>query len=367
MSGASITQLWSTFYDKAVEVAEEASGDSSDEGGTKTAPIAPSDPQHKQRVVAALDGLVQIVFGLDTNIKAAVVSHGDGALELIVALTRSTDVLRQGGRSVGTERTDADTQILTSSFKAVKACVVRNPVGRSRMRSAGVFELTDEALANNNDAPLVEEILTSLAASCLGDDLNALQASLQLRGHVDRAESLTADGSAGLKQKVAYLRSLFDATVKEYEDLIATISNSQRDFFADIKTAEMGLRSGNLAVQEEKFESALSHYDRTMECVEAESLKSATKLLNSLRCQVYWNRANVRFKLEKTEDALDDLEQLLQNEVPADIKGFAEKLRSKILGALGRDEEAREAAGKALVVDPLDEELQKSLADQKLE
>uniref|UniRef100_A0A7S4MYP4 Uncharacterized protein n=1 Tax=Odontella aurita TaxID=265563 RepID=A0A7S4MYP4_9STRA len=194
-----------------------------------------------------------------------------------------------------------------------------------------------------------------------------MQASVQLRGHVDRAASL-ADGSAeGLKQKTSYLRALFDAVTKEQKEFIEVISVSQRDFFSDVKIAELELRNGNKAVGEEKFEVALSHYDRAMDRIETKNFQSATKLLNSLCCHVCWNRANVRFKLGQSEEALSDIDVLLQNEVPADIAGCAQKLRANALRALGRDQEAQEAAGKALVINPGDKELRERMANHKLE
>lgn len=355
MSGATFSQLWSTFYEQAINVAESGSSSPSDSS-------APSDPQHKRRVIATLDGLVKIVFGLDTQRKAAVVSYGDGALELIVALTRSTNVFIEGRRA--DDDNDDGSQLLTSSFKAIKACVVRNPVGRSRLRSAGFFELTDDALSNNNNTQLVEEILTSLAAACLGDDLNALQASLQLRGYIDHAESLSAEGNAaGLKQKVAYLRALFDAVSKEQEGLIKEISDTHKDFFSDVRKSEIELKNGNKAVSKEDFEAALFHYDQALERVGPENFSTDSGLLNSLRCQLYWNRANVRFKLERAEDALDDINVLLRNEVPSDIAASVQKLKEKTLSALGRDQEAKEAAGKALVFNPQDEELREKMTD----
>ena len=70
-------------------------------------------------------------------------------------------------------------------MKAIKSCVVRNPSGRCRCRSSGVFGLLGDMLnqqlliekeeTNEKNAVLLEEIFTTLAAVCLGDDLNALQ------------------------------------------------------------------------------------------------------------------------------------------------------------------------------------------------
>ena len=123
--------------------------------------------------------MTQILFGLDSNQKSQVVTHGSGALELIVALVNTSQVLeteKEGAQS--SEETCKS--IIMSSLKAIKTCVVRKPVGRIRCRSAQVLPLLKKIVIqylHPGEVTMVEEAMTTLAATCLGDDLNALYVS----------------------------------------------------------------------------------------------------------------------------------------------------------------------------------------------
>lgn len=143
--------------------------------------------KNHQRIMITLDTITKLIFGLSANRKAQVVVHGGGALELIVALVRTSQVLQKY-----TTPTALSKPIIISSLKAIKICVLRNPAGRCRCRTAGVLlllrdilevivDIGDESeskvedIADVEDKLLVEHVFTTLAAICLGDDLNALQ------------------------------------------------------------------------------------------------------------------------------------------------------------------------------------------------
>ena len=171
--------LWSKFYDQACSLlyttqkkllGEESKVD--EEEMTKL----------HQRIMITLDTITKLTFGLGATKKAQVVVHGDGAVELIVALVRSSQVLND------TYKTPLSKPIILSSLKALKTCVLRNPAGRCRCRTAGVFSFLNDVLdmiqggdnmykQDAEDKLLIEQLYTALAAICLGDDLNAFQVS----------------------------------------------------------------------------------------------------------------------------------------------------------------------------------------------
>ena len=142
--------LWNTFRDKAIKVADE-----------------PNDTNvYHDKVISLLDTLQKLIFGLDEGRKTIAVKNG--ALELIVKLS---DTLPSSDR------------VVMSALKATKSCVIKNPTGRQYCRSAGTLKWmkttlqTSVAQRDVSKAALVEENITTLAAICLGDDLNALQVS----------------------------------------------------------------------------------------------------------------------------------------------------------------------------------------------
>mmetsp|Transcript_39079 Transcript_39079/g.79685 ORF Transcript_39079/g.79685 Transcript_39079/m.79685 type:complete len:365 (-) Transcript_39079:130-1224(-) len=350
------SQLWSALYAEALKVAEIG----------KASPTSSSDPKHKQKVVVVLEKVCNTVFGLGTENKAAIISHGDGTLELIVSLVSSTDALSDKKAATGDKQTGSegqlDNKILVMAMKAVRTCVVRNPVGRLRSRSAGVFLLLKDTLVGfSDDVHLVEESMTTLAAVCLGDDLNTLQGSMQLRCLVDSAASTypKSDSTTNLHQKISYLNALFDAVMKEYSEVVQFIGESQC-FFDDVIAAEVEFRTANKFALEKDFVSAETHYCNAEERIPSEL---ECTLLDSLRCQILWNRANVRFNIGKVEESLKDTATLLKASVPTEITVSLQKLRANALSKLGRCEEAKVAVGKALIVNPRDEDLQMKMKD----
>ena len=140
--------LWNTFRDNATKVADE-----------------PDDTQvYHDKVVSLLETLQKLIFGLGEGRKTIAVKNG--ALELIIKLS---DTLSSSDR------------VVRSALKAIKSCVVKNPTGRQYCRSAGILNWMKTTLQASvaqrdvSNATLVEESITTLAAICLGDDLNALQ------------------------------------------------------------------------------------------------------------------------------------------------------------------------------------------------
>ena len=156
-----LTTHWAKFYTSASDLASSF-------------PVnEPVDKTLHTRLQITLDTLTQILFGSDSKQKAQIVTHDKGALYLIVSLVNASRVLD----SSSVEETTRN-KIIMSSLKAIKTCVVRNPIGRRYCRSAGILPLLQRILnhyVTSTDSIMVEEALTTLAATCLGDDLNALQ------------------------------------------------------------------------------------------------------------------------------------------------------------------------------------------------
>ncbi len=129
--------------------------------------------KRNQKIVVTLETIMKLIFGLDGEKKSKVVLYGGGALELIVALVRRSNALNKNS-----DDTEAQ-KIILSALKAIKTCVLRNPAGRSRCRSSGaldmVFQVLETHMIAGGNVGLIDETFTTLAAMCLGNDLNALQ------------------------------------------------------------------------------------------------------------------------------------------------------------------------------------------------
>ena len=143
---------------------------------------------HRQRIVNMLDAMTKVIFGLDETKKAIATVYGEGLLELTMKLMESAQVLYPPQQdTVDLVWFDAACK---SGVKMVKCCVILNKVGRKQCRSAGIFDFLQAVLSTFLDrkdpeaaAFMVEETLTTLAAICLGDDLNALQVSIVVYLH----------------------------------------------------------------------------------------------------------------------------------------------------------------------------------------
>ena len=148
------------------------------EGDMSTAVETDEITKLHQHIMITLDTITKLAFGLGATKKAQVVVHGKGTIELIVGLVRSSQVLKD------ITMTSLSKPLMLSSLKAIKTCVLRNPAGRCRCRTAGVFQYLKDILnliQSNSDTEkqdaedklLVEQLYTTLAAICLSDDLNA--------------------------------------------------------------------------------------------------------------------------------------------------------------------------------------------------
>ncbi len=123
------------------------------------------DDKLSQKIIVTLETVTRVLFGLDSEDKCWNISYGRGTLEMIVALYNKSK--------------QHDKKVDLCTLKAFKTCVIRNARGRSRCRSAGVFNILRSILElyikKEKNPEIAEEGLTTLAAVCMGDDLNGLK------------------------------------------------------------------------------------------------------------------------------------------------------------------------------------------------
>ena len=184
------------------------------------------------------------------------------------------------------------------------------------------------------------------------------QGAVQLRHSVDRASvKYSKSTHPGMHQKITYLSTLFDLTIKEERSLVA---EGSEDLFQRVRQAELLLRSGLERERAGNYPEALLQYTNALNEIEIAKGDSTTRLLDSFMCQVYEKRASVQLRLDLWEEALQDVTAVLSFSVPeATVR--AERMRATALEGMGKVEEAKEALGKAVVANPQDEALRAHL------
>ena len=161
MPGSDFSHQWTLLQEGAREVIAES----------------PNNPAHVQLM---LNHLTALLFGLDESLK----QKATNSLDLIIQLVQSsigtiTTVTDSNSSNANTNNPHPESESISlAALKAIKSCVIRNPVGRNACRAAGVFEFLQSTLRHHFQDPiLLEEAMTTLAAMCLSNDLNALQVS----------------------------------------------------------------------------------------------------------------------------------------------------------------------------------------------
>lgn len=313
--------------------------------------------KHNQRILTTLATITKFVFGLDVTKKSSVVLHAAGALELIIALVQSSNTIGDDAMSK---------TIKMGALKAIKTCVVRNPAGRSRCRSAGVLtfinDVFDTMMLDDTNAVLVEEAFTTLAAVCLGDDLNALQASTDsVKPFIIKSKELFANASS-MHQKTLYLETLFEAVEKEQVKLLQHVeaSNGTASFFKDVVESETNIRTGYSHLQDEQYALAVKHYSDAMQLLS--SFEKETSLLDEMMVEIRSKRACAALELGDAEQCLSDTSILLErkdtNAAEAGARVGLLKMHGKALFKAGRVEEAKETLAKLKIMCPQDNDVE---------
>ena len=300
------------------------------------------DEDESLRIVQTIS---KLSFGQDPIMKNVLIDGG--ALELVVMAIEG-----QEGQSA------SEVEILTEALKAIRLCVIRNPIGRERCRAAGILKCLEDLLKPDANATLVEDVLTTVAAVCMGDDINALQGAIATNFDVVLSNAQKEYPEAGsLHKKVAYLLALFEAIKKEnhiedgspFSDKESAIT-----FFDSLLEAERLKADGNNAFSKYKYAKAETSYGKAIDLLAWAKLECLKDFMGVL----YSNRSACRMEIKRFEEALCDAEKSLENK-PGWTKGYFRK--SQALVSLGRLEEAKEILGKGLIVEPGNEALVKAL------
>jgi len=340
-------ELYTKFYSQAYRLATSPEANETNDDIQK----------HNQRILTTLATITKFVFGLDVTKKSSVVLHAAGALELIIALVQSSNTIGDDAMSK---------TIKMGALKAIKTCVVRNPAGRSRCRSAGVLtfinDVFDTMMLDDTNAVLVEEAFTTLAAVCLGDDLNALQASTDsVKPFIIKSKELFANASS-MHQKTLYLETLFEAVEKEQVKLLQHVeaSNGTASFFKDVVESETNIRTGYSHLQDEQYALAVKHYSDAMQLLS--SFEKETSLLDEMMVEIRSKRACAALELGDAEQCLSDTSILLErkdtNAAEAGARVGLLKMHGKALFKAGRVEEAKETLAKLKIMCPQDNDVE---------
>jgi hypothetical protein len=318
--------------------------------------------QHQKKIIITINTIAKLIFGLDKKQKTRVVLHGEGALELIMALVNQSDH-------------DQATLVQTSALKAIKTCVLRNPAGRSRCRSAGVLtyinavlqqslNLDDNGNTNANastDVTLAEEAFTTLAALSLGDDLNALEASTNVKPYIQSSKTVFADAKS-MHQKTLYLETLFGAVEKEQEKLLKRIKvmtdADEQSFFKDLVDCETSIRKGFSHLQDEKYALSFEHYNHAMKLISP--FVNDTDLLNDMVGEIRIKRAQAALELGKVKECLEDTSILLESKDTADkgSRALLLKMNGKALILAGKVKEGKETLAKLMIICPQNDDVE---------
>jgi tetratricopeptide (TPR) repeat protein len=329
---------WKGFYEKANGVVH-------------------SSPLDDTKLISILESLTTLMSGLDESKKAVAVSYG--------ALTLAVEAIRKLNRDLddnGRTRT-CDSMNVIVGLKAIKSCVIRNPAGRAKCRQEGVFGVISDILfsahAVDTDTQILEETYTTLAAVCLGDDLNALKAALAYRENVEAALRMyRRENHGSLHQKLVYLQALFRAMEREQEDLLENCDNPST-LFKTIEAAEYNLIEGiNKEQRRNQWSEAENSYTNALHRIQF--IMSHTELLDDMLARILDNRSSVRLKLHDWNGALDDADACLLTKTKekhlssACVVMALQARRSDALHQLGRMQEAGQALDKALEISPRD-------------
>ena len=156
---------WCDFYDKVNSWASPSSA-SSNTSDSSECDVVVENSKIKEDGLKWLGTINKLLFGQIEDRKSYATNYGIGVLELILKVYEKC--------VVNTESTN-DEELLLSTLKALKSCVVKNASGRRRCRRAQVMAFLENMLKECNSQKIVEEAFTLLSALSMNDDLNTWQ------------------------------------------------------------------------------------------------------------------------------------------------------------------------------------------------
>mmetsp|Transcript_21008 Transcript_21008/g.25992 ORF Transcript_21008/g.25992 Transcript_21008/m.25992 type:complete len:374 (-) Transcript_21008:106-1227(-) len=322
------TSLWGQFYVQAQSTITSSSSSNQEvKEGT-------SEALERKHVLKVLDNFQRLIFALDKDKKSIAVNYDKGGLELILYL-------------IGDSTFD-DEDVTVAALKCIKSCVVKNPQGKSRCRRAGVFGYFScilETCCHGRREKITEEALTTLAAICIGDDLNALIGFLLHKEMIEKLSSIHSSNT-NVKNMSTYLLTLFTKIQSELPILETMIDSDTATTFVDIllKTekyraeAKDALKSQQFGFAEGKLTNAIN--------VLSQQENFFLPVIREALGELYSDRAICRLETGYHESALSDADSSLKW-----TDGIQQRLvRSKVLKILGREEEAKQEIGKANLI-----------------
>jgi tetratricopeptide (TPR) repeat protein len=159
---------------------------------------------------------------------------------------------------------------------------------------------------------------------------------------------------------IVYLGALFDAMDKEQSKLLER--GEVDSLFETVRQAEL-LLTEKTKPDADKAEATYSHALEKLD-----DLASVTNLLDTLLCNLHEKRAAVRALAQNWDGCLEDIETCLSKFEPSpDMTIRLQTQRAHALQALGRVVDAKEAIGKAIMLNPQSEELQEKLRQLNLQ
>ena len=375
-------RLYTKFYSQAYHLATSPVKQSKENSSNENEQQQQQQQQQQQskqlqqKILITLNTITKLTFGLDGTKKSQMVLHGAGVLELIIALVKraNTDTKKKAAN----DNNGLLKQIQSGALNAIKTYVLCNPAGRSRCQLAGVLSFLSNVLNSKNESTtgsktgLAEEAYTTLLALCLGDDLNALQASTEFKPCISKSKQVFVDANAkSMHQKTLYLETLFDAVQKEQVKLlkkVKTTSNTAK-FFKDLVETETNIRTGFSHLQDGKYAMAVKHYNHAMKLITP--FLDDTALLDEMVVEIRFKRAKAALELGKAEDCLEDTKILLerQDTSAGDVRVDLLKIHGKALIKSGNVQEGKATLSKLRLMCPQDndEEIAKLLESVKVE
>lgn len=163
----------------------------------------------------------------------------------------------------------------------------------------------------------------------------------------------------GIHQKIKYLSALFDALRKEQSLLLNSMKGEEeRNFFSYVEDVEVKIRNGRNNIEKEKYSDAEEEFDQAMNILLVEcNCVSLTNLLDEHKLEIHETRAKLRLSRKNASGCIEDLDKLLDHKISVQRRCDALKLKAAALTMLDKTNDARDALGKALILNPSDNDL----------
>ena len=297
----------------------------------------------ESNVISWLQTMTSLLFGLDDAKKTLAAEDALYVAVSMIQLHRNNPKIHMIG------------------LKAIQSCVVRNSTGRNNCIRCGVFRILQSLLAEQqSNLAVVDEAYTTLAAVCLGNDLNALLATILFKSSAIMHTSAlsVADDAPPKPANLTYLETLFAAIEHEQEQLLTNLPGD--DIVLRVVGAELGFVQGVRQLEIQQWRSAERHFCRALG--KLNDLQRLTELLLPMAHQIQDARSKARIGLKDWDGALDDINSCFELDSSSSVCVLQlETRRITVWIEQGRLEEAAERLSQLLIHNPQDRSLRKTL------